>query len=56
MTHPPAIVEGWDPVAFLAIYSGLSVLATLAVYLLLLRERRRMVGPPDRAGFGEAVT
>ena len=51
-----AIVEAPDPVGFLAIYAGLSVLATLVLYLLLLRERRRMAGPTDRAGFGEAVT
>ncbi|HYN63043.1 MAG TPA: hypothetical protein VES36_00445, partial [Candidatus Limnocylindrales bacterium] len=56
MTNQPAIVEGPDPVGFLAIYAGLSVLATLVLYLLLLRERRRMAGPPDRAGFGKAVT
>lgn len=56
VTNQAAIVEELDPVAFLAIYAGLSALATLAVYLLLLRQRRRMAGPPDHAGFGEAVT
>ena len=39
--------------AFLAIYAGLSVAQALAVYLLLLRDRRRTA---DRAGFEEAAT
>lgn len=56
MTAHPAIVEAPDPAGFLAIYAGLGVLAALAVHCLLLRERRRMADPPDRAGFGEAVT
>ena len=45
-----------DPAVFLAIYAGLSLLAALAVYCQLVRERRRMADPPDRAGFEEAVT
>ena len=56
MTTQPAIVEAPDLVGFLAIYAGLSVLAALAVHRMLLRERRRMAGRPDRADFGEAVT
>jgi len=44
-----------DTGAFLAIYAGLSVLAALVVYCLLLRERRRMGDPPDHAGFREAL-
>jgi hypothetical protein len=56
MTNQTANVAGLDPVGFLAIYAGLSALATLAVYLLLLRQRRRKAGPPDHADFGEAVT
>jgi hypothetical protein len=56
VTAQAGIVDGPDAAGFLGIYSMLSVLATLAVYRLLLRERRRMADPPDRAGFGEAVT
>ena len=56
MTAPSAVEDMPDPVTFLAIYAGLSVLAGVAVYRLLLRERRRLAEPPDRAGLGEAVT
>jgi len=45
-----------DQVAFLATYAGLSALTTLALYLLLLRERRGMAGPRGGSGVGEAVT
>jgi hypothetical protein len=52
----PAVLESPDPAEFLAIYAVLSVVAALAVYRLLLRERRRMADAPGRAGFGEVVT
>jgi hypothetical protein len=56
MTTPPAAAEAPDALAFLALYAGLTALAAVAVYRLLLRERRRMADPPDRAAVGEAVT
>jgi hypothetical protein len=52
----PLVEDAPDPVTFLGIYAALSVLAGLAVHRLLLRERRRMAQPPDRAGLEEAVT
>lgn len=45
-----------DQVVFVAAYAGVSVLATLALHRLLLRERRGTAGPHDGAGVGEAVT
>jgi hypothetical protein len=56
MTAPTGLEDAPDPAVFLAIYVGLSVLAGVAVYRLLVRERRRLAGPPNRAGLGEAVT
>lgn len=44
-----------DEVVFLTAYAALSVLATLTLHRLLLRERRSMAGRRDGAGVGEAV-
>lgn len=44
-----------DPVAFLALYAGLGMLAAAALHRLLARERRRAAGPHGGAGVGEAV-
>ena len=52
----PAFTAVPDHAAFLAAYAGISVLAALALNLLLLRERRGTAGPRDGAGVGEAVT
>ena len=49
----PAGTTAW---VFMATYAGLGTLAALMVYRLLLRERRRMAGPPDRASLEEVVT
>lgn len=56
MATQPAFAAVPDQVVFLAAYAGLSVLATLALHRLLLRERRGTAGPHDGAGVGEAVS
>ena len=55
-TTRTAFMAGPGEWTFVAIYAGLAALAALMVYRLLLRERRRMDDPPDRADFKEAVT
>ncbi|MDH3286594.1 MAG: hypothetical protein OEP48_02545 [Betaproteobacteria bacterium] len=56
MDTQPVFAEVPDQVVFLAAYAGLSVLATLALHRLLLRERRGTAGPHDDGAVGEAVT
>jgi len=56
MPVQPAFAVVPDRVGFLVLYAGLSVLATVALRRLLLRERRGLTGPHDGAGVGEAVT
>ena len=51
----PALAAVPDPVVFLAVYAGLSVLAAATLHRLLTRERRGAAGPHDGAGVGEAV-
>jgi hypothetical protein len=50
---PPAFAGVSDHWAFMALYTGLSMLLALVLHLLLLRGRRAMAGP--RGGAGEAV-
>ena len=50
---PSAFAGTPDPAGFLALYAGLSVVAALAVYRLLLRERRQMADLPEREDFEE---
>jgi len=52
----PAFLAVPDRVVFLATYAGLSVLAALAVYFLLLRERRATTDHHDGTSVGEGVT
>jgi hypothetical protein len=50
---PPAFAALPDRWAFMALYTGLCMVMTLVLYLLLARSRRGMAGP--RGGAGEAV-
>lgn len=52
----PAVTAEADPVAFLVIYTGLSVVATFALYRLLLRERRGMSDSRESAAVGATVS
>jgi hypothetical protein len=55
MPPQPAFLAVPDQAVFLAIYAGLSVLATVALHRLLLREWRGVAGPRDGAGIREAA-
>jgi multisubunit Na+/H+ antiporter MnhE subunit len=55
VTTQPAFAAVPDHVAFLATYTGLSVLAALVLHRLLLHSRRGRADPQDGAGFVEAL-
>jgi hypothetical protein len=44
-----------DAWVFLAVYAGMSVLATIVLHRLLARARRGMAAPNVGAAFGKAV-
>ena len=54
-TAQPAVLADASPVAFLAIYAGLSVVAATVLHRLLLRARRGMANPGRDTAVGAAV-
>lgn len=56
MPVQPAFAVVSEQVVFFALYAGLSVLATVALHQLLLRERRGSTGPHGSAGVREGAT
>lgn len=52
----PIVAAAADPVAFLAIYAGLGVVATVVLHRLLLRARRGMAGPRGDSAVSAAIS